>query len=50
MRQYTNSFPSWNEEAYVRCGFVVFVDVGEYFYRIQEYVAWYFRDADENEE
>ena len=34
---------------YVRCRFVVFVDVGEYFYQIQQYIAWYFRDADGNE-
>ena len=26
-----------------------FVDVGGYFYQIQEYLAWCFRDADGNE-
>ena len=28
---------------------VVYVDVGEYYYQVQEYVAWCHSDADRNE-
>ena len=28
---------------------MIFVDAGEYYYQIQEYIAWCFRDADGNE-
>ena len=49
IQQYTSTYPLENGEAFVRYQSVLFVDMGEYFYQTQEYVAQCHRDADENE-
>ncbi|KAI6703096.1 hypothetical protein NL676_012232 [Syzygium grande] len=41
-------YPSGNGKTYVRYHYVIFVNVGEYFYQTQEYVAWCLKDTDGN--